>query len=297
MPLAAFEELNRRQEEAGQRLFVNPRNSPPDRYARRTPPITASRELAFWCVPARRGRSAAPSSPAPPDPASSWPSVGAAGQPGDRDGLDSSTTCTATAPAGRSTATTSATRSTASSSRSTTWPSGERLGLHQQGAPVGHRLQVPARGTTTVLDDIMVSIGRTGRATPFAVLHAGLRRRIHRRPGHAPQRGPGARQGRPARATRSSSARPGDVIPEVVGPVVSLRPDGAEPWVFPTVCPCPLRSTLVRLEGESRHRSASNRRLPGPAGAAHHPLRRRAAPWTSRGWASGRSCSCPSWAW
>ena len=43
----------------------------------------------------------------------------------------------------------------------------------------------------------------------------------------------------------------GDVIPEVVGPVLSMRPTDAEPWTFPTTCPCPLRSTLVRLEGEA----------------------------------------------
>ena len=43
----------------------------------------------------------------------------------------------------------------------------------------------------------------------------------------------------------------GDVIPEVVGPVPSLRPEGVEPWVFPTTCPCPLGSTLVRAEGEA----------------------------------------------
>jgi DNA ligase (NAD+) len=43
----------------------------------------------------------------------------------------------------------------------------------------------------------------------------------------------------------------GDVIPEVVAPVVSLRPEGSEPWAFPTTCPCPLQSTLVRLEGEA----------------------------------------------
>ena len=30
----------------------------------------------------------------------------------------------------------------------------------------------------------------------------------------------------------------GDVIPEVVGPVLSLRPEGTEPWTFPTTCPC-----------------------------------------------------------
>jgi len=43
----------------------------------------------------------------------------------------------------------------------------------------------------------------------------------------------------------------GDVIPEVVGPVVTLRPAGSEPWVFPTHCPCPLHTELVRAEGEA----------------------------------------------
>jgi DNA ligase (NAD+) len=43
----------------------------------------------------------------------------------------------------------------------------------------------------------------------------------------------------------------GDVIPEVVAPVLSLRPADSVPWTFPTTCPCPLRSTLVRAEGEA----------------------------------------------
>jgi DNA ligase (NAD+) len=41
----------------------------------------------------------------------------------------------------------------------------------------------------------------------------------------------------------------GDVIPEVVGPVLSKRPPGAEPWVMPTVCPA-CGTGLVRPEGE-----------------------------------------------
>ncbi len=37
----------------------------------------------------------------------------------------------------------------------------------------------------------------------------------------------------------------------MVGPVLAARPDGLAPWTFPTTCPCPVRSTLVRPEGES----------------------------------------------
>ena len=43
----------------------------------------------------------------------------------------------------------------------------------------------------------------------------------------------------------------GDVIPEVVKPVLSERPKRSKPWVFPKTCPCPLQSPLTRAEGES----------------------------------------------
>ena len=43
----------------------------------------------------------------------------------------------------------------------------------------------------------------------------------------------------------------GDVIPEVVGPILSLRPEGSVPWQFPKICPCPLKTELVRPEGEA----------------------------------------------
>jgi DNA ligase (NAD+) len=36
--------------------------------------------------------------------------------------------------------------------------------------------------------------------------------------------------------------------------VVAERPEGTEPWVFPTECPCPVHSHLVRPDGEAEHR-------------------------------------------
>jgi DNA ligase (NAD+) len=42
----------------------------------------------------------------------------------------------------------------------------------------------------------------------------------------------------------------GDVIPEVVKPVLSERPKGRKAWKFPTTCPV-CHEPLVRLEGES----------------------------------------------
>ena len=45
----------------------------------------------------------------------------------------------------------------------------------------------------------------------------------------------------------------GDVIPEVVGPVLAKRKKGARKWKFPTDCPV-CDQPLVRLEGEADHR-------------------------------------------
>ena len=48
MPIKAFEELNARQEEAGGRLFANPRNSAAGSLRQKDAKVTASRELSFW---------------------------------------------------------------------------------------------------------------------------------------------------------------------------------------------------------------------------------------------------------
>jgi len=102
----------------------------------------------------------------------------------------------------------------------------------------------------TILKDIQISIGRTGRATPFAVLEpvvvsgskVGMAT-LHNREQVA------LKDVRPGDTVIVRKA--GDVIPEVVGPVLTLRPKNSKPWSFPTKCPCDLKSTLVQIEGES----------------------------------------------
>src|SRR5207248_10148298 len=48
MPIAAFEALNKRQADAGDRLFANPRNSAAGSVRQKDPTITARRDLAMW---------------------------------------------------------------------------------------------------------------------------------------------------------------------------------------------------------------------------------------------------------
>jgi DNA ligase (NAD+) len=43
----------------------------------------------------------------------------------------------------------------------------------------------------------------------------------------------------------------GDVIPDVVGPVLSKRPKNSVPWQFPATCPCNLASTLVKIDDQA----------------------------------------------
>ncbi len=114
----------------------------------------------------------------------------------------------------------------------------------------------PPEERTTVLRAIQVSIGRTGKATPFAVLEPVFvggstvsMATLHNQDQVA------AKDVRPGDTVIVRKA--GDVIPEVVGPVLSARPEGLAQWVFPTSCPV-CAEPLVRLEGESDHRCVND---------------------------------------
>ena len=107
----------------------------------------------------------------------------------------------------------------------------------------------PPEEKTTLLKDIMVSIGRTGKATPFAVLEpvvvGGARVSLATLHNEDQVRAKDVRPGDTVVVRRA-----GDVIPEVRGPVLPLRPKDVEPWYFPSTCPI-CGSPLQRLEGEA----------------------------------------------
>ena len=107
----------------------------------------------------------------------------------------------------------------------------------------------PAEQKTTRLRAIEVNVGRTGAVTPFAVLEpvfvAGSTismATLHNADDLARK---DIREGDWVIIEKA-----GDVIPRVVAPILSRRPDDSRPWVMPTTCPrCDSR--LVREEGEA----------------------------------------------
>ena len=131
----------------------------------------------------------------------------------------------------------------------------------------------PPEEKTTLLRDITVQVGRTGALTPVAEL--------------TPVVGAGSTV---ARATLHNLdevhrkdvrvgdtvivRKAGDVIPEVLGPVLSLRSPEARIWEMPSVCPS-CGSSVVRDPGEVAFRCIS---IDCPAQALERLLH-----WASRG--------------
>ncbi len=107
----------------------------------------------------------------------------------------------------------------------------------------------PPEERTTELRKIMVSIGRTGRATPYAVLKPVFvggstvsLATLHNEDQVA------AKDVRPGDTVIVRKA--GDVIPEVVEPVLPERPEGRAEWKFPATCP-ECSEALTRIEGDA----------------------------------------------
>ncbi|RMH67808.1 MAG: NAD-dependent DNA ligase LigA, partial [Actinomyces sp.] len=110
--------------------------------------------------------------------------------------------------------------------------------------------KLPPEERTTRLLDIEVSIGPSGVATPFARLEpvfvGGVTVSTATLHNEDQVREKDVRPGDLVVVRRA-----GDVIPEVVGPVLSARPPDSRPWTFPTRCPA-CGEPLVRDEGAAR---------------------------------------------
>jgi DNA ligase (NAD+) len=258
LPVEAFERLNEQMLDAGRPQFANPRNAAAGSLRQKDPRVTASRALGMVChgIGARRGFEPTAQSQAY-DALAAWglptsdrvrvvPSLrdvlGYIDHYGEHrhdveheiDGVVVKVDDVATQ------------RRLGSTSRAPRW---------------AIAFKYPPEEVNTRLLRIDVNTGRTGRVTPFGVMEpvkvAGSTvemATLHN-----------------AHEVRRKDVRPGDtvilrkagdVIPEILGPVLALRPEGLAEWEMPTTCPACGTRLVQEKEGDKDLRCPNHRDCP-----------------------------------
>lgn len=246
LPTESFERLNAAMAEAGKPMFANPRNAAAGSLRQKDPRITATRDLGMVChgLGARKGFE-------PTAQSEAYAALGAWGLP-----------------------TSSRAKVVASLAQAREFIAyyGEhrhdvehdidgvvlkvddvalqrRLGSTSRAPRWAIAFKYPPEEVNTKLLAIEVNTGRTGRVTPFGVMQpvkvAGSTvemATLHN--GHEVRR----KDVRPGDTVILRKA--GDVIPEILGPVLALRPEGLPEWVMPTRCPSCQTPLVEQKEGD-----------------------------------------------
>ncbi|MDP3969660.1 MAG: NAD-dependent DNA ligase LigA [Nocardioides sp.] len=258
LPFEAFERLNEAMTEAGKPVFANPRNAAAGSLRQKDPRVTATRALGMVChgVGERKGFE-------PKAQSQAYDALAAWGLPvsdrvrvlgtlaevqefidhhgehrhdGDHeiDGVVVKVDDVALQ------------RRLGSTSRAPRW---------------AIAFKYPPEEVNARLLAIEVNTGRTGRVTPFGRMEptkvAGSTvemATLHN--AHEVQR----KDVRPGDTVVLRKA--GDVIPEIVGPVLPLRPEGLEPWVMPTQCPSCGTTLAQQKEGDKDLRCPNHQKCP-----------------------------------
>ena len=247
LPVEAFNKLNESLADAGKPMFANPRNSAAGSLRQKDPRVTASRALGMVChgIGKRQGFEPTAQSQAYAAlkawglPTSEFvdvlPSLKAvekyiehAGEhrhdiaPYEIDGVVIKVDDVALQ------------RRLGSTSRAPRW---------------AIAFKYPPEEVNAKLLDIRVNVGRTGRATPYGVMEPTLvagstveNATLHN--AHEVKR----KDVRPGDTVILRKA--GDVIPEILGPVLPLRPKGLKPWKMPTKCPACQTPLAQQKEGD-----------------------------------------------
>ncbi len=132
----------------------------------------------------------------------------------------------------------------------------QRLGFAGREPRWGIAHKFAAEQAPTVLNDIEIQVGRTGTLAPVGKLEpvgvGGVIVQNVTLHNEDYIKGIGG-DGEPLRGGRDIRIgdtvivqRAGDVIPQVVDVVIDKRPKDAKPYKFPTRCPCPLHTEVVR---------------------------------------------------
>ena len=258
LPVEAFERLNEAMTDAGKPVFANPRNAAAGSLRQKDPRVTATRALGMVChgIGAREGFEPASQSGA-------YDALRAWGLPtSDRvrvlDTLTEVEEFIAHYGEHRHDVEheidgvvvkvddVSLQRRLGSTSRAPRWAIAYKY---------------PPEEVNAKLLAIEVNTGRTGRVTPYGVMEpvrvAGSTvemATLHN--GHEVRR----KDVRPGDTVILRKA--GDVIPEIVGPVLPLRPEGTAEWVMPTECPACGTTLAQQKEGDKDLRCPNHQKCP-----------------------------------
>lgn len=259
---AAFEELNASQAEKGERLFVNPRNAAAGSLRQKDSSVTASRRLGVWCYQLGMAQGG----PVLDTHSATLEWLGRAGLPVNPESrrferLEDVVGYVEDMERRR-----------------------HELGYQTDGvvikvdalseqAELGYTAKsprwaiaykFPPEEQTTVLRSIEVNVGRTGAVTPYAVLDPVFvggatvtNATLHNADEVARK---DVRIGDTVVVRRA-----GDVIPEVIGPVPSLRTGNEKVWRMPKKCPF-CGNPIVRVEGEAVARCTGGFECPSRLG-------------------------------
>jgi len=247
MPYEAFNELNRRQAENDDRLFANARNAAAGSVRQKDPAVSASRGIDIWVY--QMGLiEGGPALSTHTETMEYLASLGFRVNPASKrvDGIDAVTAYVAEAERTRHD---QAYQTDGVVIKVDSLVEQERLGFTAKAPRWAIAYKFPPEEQVTTLKDIMINVGRTGAATPFAVLE--------------PVFVGGATVGLATLHNQDQVAlkdvrigdqvivrRAGDVIPEVVGPVVAARTGREKAWSMPSKCPF-CGNPIVRVEGEA----------------------------------------------
>ncbi len=258
LPLSEFEALNARQAELDERPYVNPRNTAAGSVRQKDPAITASRNLAIWIY--QLGHLEGGPTLESHSESMAWlRDMGLRVNPAsevvaDIDGIERFVAAAETARHDRDYETDGVVIKVDALADQ------DALGFTAKSPRWAVAYKMAPEEKTTVLEAIDINVGRTGAVTPFAVLepvfvggvtvtNATLHNEheVHRKD---------VRVGDTVVVRRA-----GDVIPEVVGPVASLRPKGAKVWRMPKKCPF-CGNPIVLPEGAAKHRCTGGYECP-----------------------------------
>ena len=253
MPRTEFARINAEREESGLPLYANPRNSGAGSLRQKDPAVTARRQLSTWTYqliededPAAGGSGVVSQSAA----LDRLTALGFAVNPHREAGLDIEAVIAFTE-RWRDERHHLSYETDGVVVKVDRFEQQERLGMVSRAPRWAIAYKFPPEQVETVLEDIVAYVGRTGTLTPVAHLTAVkvagstvTRATLH----NLDEIG---RKGLLI-GDHVILQKAGDVIPEVVGPIVARRSGAERPFVMPERCPV-CATPIVQDEGAVRH--------------------------------------------